>query len=81
MSTKQRPRNPNWGGARRGSGPLRRTIRLTPDTAQQLRLLLEWYQLEEYPNIPNPFTVDGLVDVLIVQAVQRLAEEQEKPRG
>ena len=81
MPTKQKPRSPNWGGARRGSGPLRRTIRLTPDTAHLLRLLLESYQLEEYPNLPNPFTVDSLVEALIVQAVQRLAEEQEKPRG
>ena len=69
----QKPRSPNWGGARRGSGPLRRTIRLTDQGAVTLRLLLEWFRLE-YPDTAHAITADSLVDAFIQQAAERLQE-------
>lgn len=68
---KQKTRNPNWGGARRGTGPLRRNIHLSDQGAVTLRLLLEWFRLE-YPT--TPFTADSLVDAFIQQAAERLQE-------
>ena len=73
--TKQtpKPRSPNWGGARRGTGPLRRNIHLSDQGAVTLRLLLEWFRLE-YPDHAHTLTADSLVDAFIRQAAERLQE-------
>lgn len=63
--------NPNWGGARRHSGRLRRVIRLTDAGAIRLRLLQEALTLE-YPT--TDFTADALIDALIAQAVERMQD-------
>lgn len=72
--------SPNWGGARPNSGPIQRNIRLSRETAQQLRLLCQYFALTSPPDID--FSPSAMVDALICQAVERMhayVENEESP--